>query len=617
MNLRWIVAATLSMFAGWPAAIAQAEEEPPNPWASGTAHVQPVEPDPPISAAPSDPAGEPVRTSRGERELIRRTPEQERDLVINFLLGEYAKMLDSRDWITRAFGSISYGRLPDNAPASRLIQIARTDNNELVRIVAWQALLARASLLHEEHFIEWQQATFRMAEQGLFRGRMREHLFDVLAICPPSNEAQRVWMRYFNATNSLDSADIGTLQAMGRCLAAWKSTSLVEQLIGRMSNLDDAYRAEYILRQAGSPVPAATTHIKLGSQAMWSTTIQAYRDWWASARSTWGTPVEQPRFAWQRLRTGLLPQTQPRERFDPNDRRWREDLELGDIALRSFDVGIAVDATGSMGEVLEWLKRDVRTMMRAFGIVSREPRIAITAFRDHGDEFVTRSTPLTNNPQTLLQFLDGIDAKGGGDIPEAVLEGLTELYQKNRWSGMTRSTRKVLLLIGDAPPQPGTEDAVYKLIADAAEKGFVTYPVKVSTQYGSHDLTTFDRIAEAGSGVSIPVSFGEARIEWDGETRGRSPHAKARIAPPRSQNAAPGEKILREILMGAINPQFKDRVAPFVEVVLSFCEDSIPEKREPFGPIIDRPPPVRIHGPGPAQPRPPPPPREPFDPQKR
>ncbi|NEP82416.1 MAG: hypothetical protein F6K39_32260 [Okeania sp. SIO3B3] len=52
-----------------------------------------------------------------------------------------------------------------------------------------------------------------MAEKGVFRGDLRVGLFDLLATAPPNSNRRKIWMRYFNATNSLDSADIRTLEA--------------------------------------------------------------------------------------------------------------------------------------------------------------------------------------------------------------------------------------------------------------------------------------------------------------------------------------------------------------------------------------------------------------------
>jgi hypothetical protein len=48
---------------------------------------------------------------------------------------------------------------------------------------------------------------------------------------------------------------------MGRCIAAWHSGQLVEALIAAMGDENVAYRAEYILQNAGCPVKPASTRL--------------------------------------------------------------------------------------------------------------------------------------------------------------------------------------------------------------------------------------------------------------------------------------------------------------------------------------------------------------------
>ena len=54
--------------------------------------------------------------------------------------------------------------------------------------------------------------------------------------------------------------------------------------------------------------------------------------------------------------------------------------------------------------------------------------------------------------QTGLDFLDSVEAGGGGDHPEAVYAGLRDAIDAMRWS---RQARKVVILVGG----PGYDDA--------------------------------------------------------------------------------------------------------------------------------------------------------------
>jgi hypothetical protein len=68
----------------------------------------------------------------------------------------------------------------------------------------------------------------------------------------------------------------------------------------------------------------------------------------------------------------------------------------------------------------------------------------------------------------------------------------------------------------------------------------------------------------------------------------------------------PGERVVTQVLVDAINPQFADRVQPPVAVLWQMLKVPTPEKQQHF------PPPPKNDG----QPKPKKP-REPFDPQKQ
>lgn len=62
-------------------------------------------------------------------------------------------------------------------------------------------------------------------------------------------------------------------------------------------------------------------------------------------------------------------------------------------------------------------------------------KFAFVAYRDHPPEentFVTDVHPLTDQA-TILDYISKMTAEGGGDIPEAVLDGLFDSATKVGW----------------------------------------------------------------------------------------------------------------------------------------------------------------------------------------
>ena len=152
-------------------------------------------------------------------------------------------------------------------------------------------------------------------------------------------------------------------------------------------------------------------------------------------------------------------------------------------ATNGVDVMFVVDATGSMGDEIEFLKTELRDVMaRSAKQVGEQQtyRLASTFYRDFGDEYVVRSFPFTTSVDQVLEQMGAQEADGGGDFEEAVEEGLADALEKQNWS--TRARARLLFLVLDAPPHPTTQigERIEELTKLAASKGVRIIPVASS-----------------------------------------------------------------------------------------------------------------------------------------
>ena len=124
----------------------------------------------------------------------------------------------------------------------------------------------------------------------------------------------------------------------------------------------------------------------------------------------------------------------------------------------NLDVVFAIDATGSMKNDIETLKKDLLpALLKSFEKI-KGARFGLLFYRDYGDNFNYKGLPVrffgfTDNLTAFNKNLNSIRiiGKEGGDIPEAVYEAIyssTEFYNW-RWG----ATRRIIL-IGDAEPHP-------------------------------------------------------------------------------------------------------------------------------------------------------------------
>ena len=115
-----------------------------------------------------------------------------------------------------------------------------------------------------------------------------------------------------------------------------------------------------------------------------------------------------------------------------------------------IDVVFAIDATGSM----VWVHTKVHQRMQQLASYVRNlvplARFGIIAYRDYSDpEFVTRVSQPSFDIEKSRTFIAGIDAVGGGDMPEAVVSALRVAEGEIAWRP---GAQRVVVIIGDAPP---------------------------------------------------------------------------------------------------------------------------------------------------------------------
>jgi len=125
----------------------------------------------------------------------------------------------------------------------------------------------------------------------------------------------------------------------------------------------------------------------------------------------------------------------------------------GPGARPRLDVVFALDTTGSMAGELAAAKERIRSIAAALAAGEPAPvvRFGVLAFRDRGDTYVTKRSRLHADVERSRSFLASLQAEGGGDTPESVVQALHEALRKTRWD-WSPETMRLVYLIGDAPP---------------------------------------------------------------------------------------------------------------------------------------------------------------------
>jgi hypothetical protein len=149
----------------------------------------------------------------------------------------------------------------------------------------------------------------------------------------------------------------------------------------------------------------------------------------------------------------------------------------------AVDIMFVVDATGSMGDELEYLKNELYDVLnRTETQLSYDNlRYGAVFYRDRnsGDAYITKPHDFTRSKDDIVQFVKQQSADGGGDYPEAVDEALDAAMQQ-QWS--TGAKARIMFLILDAPPHDAQQnlDLYQASVQKAAEKGIMIIPVGAS-----------------------------------------------------------------------------------------------------------------------------------------
>jgi len=175
-------------------------------------------------------------------------------------------------------------------------------------------------------------------------------------------------------------------------------------------------------------------------------------------------------------------------------------------ARPAVEVAFVLDTTGSMSGLIEGAKRKIWSIATA--IVDSNPgadiRMGLVAYRDIGDDYVTRNVELTPDIQDLYARLLELQARGGGDWPESVNEALDVAVNKLRWS-KDGDTRRIVFLVGDAPPHMDyAQDTKYPTtLSVARQKDIIVNAVQAGAARDTERV--WHEIADGGRGRYIPI----------------------------------------------------------------------------------------------------------------
>ena len=194
------------------------------------------------------------------------------------------------------------------------------------------------------------------------------------------------------------------------------------------------------------------------------------------------------------------------------ERNWDVTLDLNQSPSGSgvpLDILFLLDATGSMDDEIAQIRDTLLSIASRISDLPSQPdlRLGLVAYRDRGDEFVTRVYDFEPDAERFLDTIRGVVAKGGGDIPESLNEALHVAVHEPGWR--LEEAIRLVFLIADAPPHLDYPDdySYADEMAEAHSRGIKIFSV-ASSGLDPQGEYIFRQIAQHTMGRFIFIVYG-------------------------------------------------------------------------------------------------------------
>lgn len=187
-----------------------------------------------------------------------------------------------------------------------------------------------------------------------------------------------------------------------------------------------------------------------------------------------------------------------------------------------LEMVFVLDTTGSMGGLIDGAKQRIWGIVNDVMRLPSEPRVSVglVAYRDVGDEYVTKVLPITEDLDKVYTTLMEYRADGGGDEPEDVRKALAEGVTNAGWSKTRNGLAQVVFLVGDAPPHDYAQEPGVLSTADEAVKNrIIVNTIQCGSSSSTRDIWQAISVRGHGQYFAIAQDGGVATISTPYDTK--------------------------------------------------------------------------------------------------
>ena len=182
-------------------------------------------------------------------------------------------------------------------------------------------------------------------------------------------------------------------------------------------------------------------------------------------------------------------------------------------APNSVDLIFVIDVTGSMWDDIDAVKASAADIVDHVSALTSDFRMGIVAYRDHpippygnpGDPMF-EDYAFSSDKATIINNINALTVYGGADWPEAVYDALLRAIDSSSVGGWRNGVKKILILMGDAPPHDPCPINGYTL-NDVTTAAFNVDPAHVYSVCIGDDTDASDAFRAISKGTGGEVFF--------------------------------------------------------------------------------------------------------------
>ena len=278
------------------------------------------------------------------------------------------------------------------------------------------------------------------------------------------------------------------------------------------------------------------------------------------------------------------------------------------------DVVFVLDTTGSMSDLIQTAKEKIWSIATTMAAAQPTPeiRIGLVAYRDRGDQYITRVVDLSDDLDSVYAALMDFAAGGGGDTPESVNAALYAAVHNMSWSGGEQAYQ-VVFLVGDAPPHMDYNEVRYpEIVASANKKGIVINTIQAGempttvapwTQIANLGQGSFFQVEQAGGAVAynspfddeiavLSAKLDDTRLYYGNEEEKARMLRKVAATDKLEESASVASRARRGVFNAAVGGranllgenELVDAVASGTIELVDLEQDALPEALKPMAP---------------------------------